>query len=48
LIYSDLNSLIFENLMEQPGFFSKKLSKAPETGKKIRKKWISDMKKNGL
>jgi len=32
----------------QPGFFRKKLSEAPETGKKIRKKWISGMKKNGL
>ncbi|MFO8146387.1 MAG: hypothetical protein R6U03_03250 [Gillisia sp.] len=48
LIISGLISLFFENLMEQPEFFSKMLSEAPETGKKISKKWISDTKKNGL
>jgi hypothetical protein len=40
LIYSVLTVLFLRIHRIQPGFFSKKLLEAQETGKKIRKKWI--------
>jgi len=40
LIYSVLNILFLKIYRIQPGFFSKKILEAQETGKKIRKKWI--------
>jgi hypothetical protein len=48
MIVSILNILFLKIYRIQREVFSKKLSKAPETGKKIRKIWISGMKRNGL
>jgi len=46
--YQYFKFYVYEIYRRQRGFFSKKLSEAPETVRKIRKKWISGMKRNGL